>query len=266
MPPERFDVLAEVRALDRAFTRAGSAERAAAEKRYLKSELEFRGVGVPLVRATARAFQRTHPDLGLPRLRALVRALWETEVHELRSVGIALLERYEPRLEAADGALIEALLRASATWASVDWLAANVMGRLVPRHPALLPRLDRWAIDDDFWLRRAALLALLEPLAGGGGDFERFARLAVPMLEERELFIRKALGWVLREVSKRRPTLVEGFLAEHAARVSGLTFREASKHLPAAAKARLERLRAARPLAVPAPRAPVAAPRRGGRG
>jgi len=237
-----FDVEAEVQALARAFAAAGSPARAAQERRYLKSELTFHGVGVPVVRATARAWRKAHPGLTLPRLRALVRALWATPVHELRSVGIALLELYQPELEAKDAALLEALLRASATWAYVDWLSANLMGRLVPRYPALLRTLDRWAKDENFWLRRAALLSLLEPLRAGGGDFQRFARLAGPMVEEPEFFIRKAIGWVLREVSKQRPALTEGFLAAHAGRVSGLTFREGSKYLPAAARARLARL------------------------
>jgi 3-methyladenine DNA glycosylase AlkD len=237
-----FDVDAEVRALDQRFAAASNPERAAQEKRYLKSDLRFHGVGVPGVRATARAWRKAHPGLTVPRLRALVRALWATPVHELRSVGLALLELGAPELEARDARLLEALLRASATWAYVDWLSVTLMGRLVPRYPALLDTLDRWAKDENFWVRRAALLSLLVPLRAGGGDFQRFARLAGPMVEEREFFIRKAIGWVLREVSKKRPALVEAFLAEHAGRVSGLTFREGTKYLPAAAKARLARL------------------------
>jgi 3-methyladenine DNA glycosylase AlkD len=53
------------------------------------------------------------------------------------------------------------------------------------------------------------------------------------MLHEREFFIRKAIGWVLREVSKKRPSLVQEFLREHGERASGLTMREATKYLPA---------------------------------
>ena len=82
-------------------------------------------------------------------------------------------------------------------------------------------------------MRRTALLAQLRALRHGGGDFALFAEIAAPMLEEREFFIRKAIGWVLREVSKKRPELVRDFLAEHGARASGLTRREASKYLPA---------------------------------
>ena len=92
--------------------------------------------------------------------------------------------------------------------------------------------LDRWASDDDFWIRRSALLALLIPLRTGGGDFDRFGRYADAMLDETEFFIRKAIGWVLRDTSRKRPDMVYEWLLPRAARCSGVTIREAVKYLP----------------------------------
>ena len=100
-----------------------------------------------------------------------------------------LLERNSRLLALPDADLIEYLLRHSGTWALVDGLAANVAGDLAERYGELAGRLDRWATDPDFWIRRSALLALLRPLRRGGGDFERFARYADAMLEEKEFFI-----------------------------------------------------------------------------
>src|SRR5262245_60285477 len=105
---------------------------------------------------------------------------------------------------------------------------------MVERHAELNASLDRWAADPDFWIRRSALLALLPALNRGDGDWERFARYADAMLEEKEFFIRKAIGWVLREVGKRRPELVYAWLAPRAGRASGVTMREAVRCLPAA--------------------------------
>ena len=133
---------------------------------------------------------------------------------------------------ARDTGLLENLLRTSRTWALVDGLAVNVVGDIVDRWPEASDVLDRWAGDDDFWLRRSAMLALLRPLRAGGGDFERFARYADAMLEEKEFFVRKAIGWVLREVAKRRPELVAAWLAPRVHRASGVTVREAVKPLP----------------------------------
>ena len=90
----------------------------------------------------------------------------------------------------------------------------------------------RWAADDDFWIRRSALLALLVPLRRGEtASFERFARYADGMLSEREFFIRKAIGWVLRETGKRQPDLVAAWLAPRAPSASGVTMREAVRYL-----------------------------------
>jgi 3-methyladenine DNA glycosylase AlkD len=122
----------------------------------------------------------------------------------------------------------------------VDNLAASVAGHMVERFPReLAPVLDRWAKDGDFWLRRSALLALLLPLRRGAGDFDRFGRYADGMLEEKEFFIRKAIGWVLREAGKKTPARVVAWLLPRAARASGLTVREAFKHLPALDKRRI---------------------------
>jgi 3-methyladenine DNA glycosylase AlkD len=224
---------AEVAAIEAALRAIADPVRAASERRYLKSDLEFIGVGVPATRKLIRDFVREHEALDREHLIGLVAALWEQPVHEPRSVAIELLGMHKRLLEPGDIEVIERLLRQSLTWAYVDPLAIDVAGDLVARHPELNAVLDRWASDGDFWIRRASMLALLRPLRSGGGDFERFARYADAMLEEREFFIRKAIGWVLRESSKRRPELVYGWLAPRTQRASGVTMREAVKYLPA---------------------------------
>ncbi|MBA4071644.1 MAG: hypothetical protein C0497_07380 [Gemmatimonas sp.] len=80
---------------------------------------------------------------------------------------------------------------------------------------------------------RAALLSVLPLVKRGQAPFSAFEVLAVPMLGEREFFIRKAIGWGLREISKTDPGVVAAFLRAHRADVSGLTLREGAKYLPA---------------------------------
>lgn len=207
--------------------------RAIAEKRYLKSDLQFIGAGVPAIRRAATTVKRGHPSLDRAALLDLVQALWRRPVHERRMAAVELLTLYQDRLAPEDLSLVETLLRDARTWALVDPLAITVAGGLVQRFPDLAGALDRWAMDSDFWLRRASLLALLGPLRDGRGDFDRFARYADRMCEEREFFIRKAIGWVLRELCKTRPDLVYAWLAPRVARASGVTVREAVKYLPA---------------------------------
>jgi 3-methyladenine DNA glycosylase AlkD len=209
----------------------GRPERAAEEQNYLKSDLEFAGVRVPVMRATVATWTRGGGGLDHDRLTALVRDLWERPLFECRAVATIFLERNTKLLGPADTDLIEYLLRHCGTWALVDPIAANVAGVLAEKYD-LTAALDRWAADPDFWIRRSALLALLRPLRRGEGDFERFARYADTMLEEKEFFIRKAIGWVLREVAKNRPDLVAAWLVPRVHRASGVTVREAVKYLP----------------------------------
>jgi 3-methyladenine DNA glycosylase AlkD len=235
-----YDAKAHAGEIERALRAVATPERAEQEKRYLKSSLVHLGSSMPAIRKIAVAARRANPDLGRAGLLALVEALWGRGIHECRAVVVELLDVYADRLEARDlSGILERFLRESRTWALVDGLAASVAGPLVERFPALGRVLDRWAEDEDFWIRRSALLAELVPLRQGRGDFARFARHADAMLEEREFFVRKAIGWVLRDASRRHPGRVARWLLPRAARASGLTLREATKHLPAPTRAEI---------------------------
>jgi 3-methyladenine DNA glycosylase AlkD len=217
--------------IDEDLRAAGTPDRAARERAYLKSQLVHYGASVPQIRAVAERVARQHPSLSHDELVDLVVALWAEPVHERRMAAVELLESYVGRLGPDDAALLERLLREARTWAIVDGLAASVVGRLADRHHEMGTVLDRWAVDDDFWIRRSAVLALLVPLRRGEGDFARFSRYAESMLGDKEFFIRKAIGWVLRDTARRRPDLVYDWLLPRAARTSSLTIREAVKPL-----------------------------------
>ena len=206
----------------------GTPERAAGQKAYLKSDLDFLGVTVGQIRTAVRPVARSLDRAGLL---AVVDELWTRPLFDRRLAAALLLRARADLLEPADLALLERLIRASHTWALVDVLAGDVVGALLLRHPEAAAGLDRWAADGDFWVRRSSLLALLRPLKGGL-PLDRFLRYADAMLDEKEFFVRKAIGWVLREEGKRRPDEVVAWLTPRAQRASGVTMREAVKYLP----------------------------------
>lgn len=219
------DIESELRAV-------GTRERAEGSKRYLKSELEFLGATVPQIRATARqALGRSEPSRD--RAVGLAMALWSVPIFERRLAAVEVLRDSVEELDAEELSLIEGLIRDAHTWALVDPLAISVAGPLVERFPELAEVLDHWARDSDFWVRRSSMLALLSSLRRGEGDWQRFSRYADEMLEDREFFIRKAIGWILRETGKGRPELVYEWLRPRASRASGVTMREAVKPLSA---------------------------------
>jgi 3-methyladenine DNA glycosylase AlkD len=240
-PKASFDTTAAIAGFRVRFRTLGTPARAAAEKAYLKSSLRFHGVTVPVVRKTAAELCKQHPQLTANDLRALVAALFATDFHDLRSLGIALLERKRTLLQARDLPWLKELVEEASNWAHVDWLATKVIGHLVGGlTPARRRSLLRtWAKDQHMWVRRTALLAQHDQLRAGAGDFDLFAEIAAPLLPEKEFFVRKAIGWVLREVCAVRPRLAFGFLKRHRNEVSGLTLREGSRRLPAQLRAAL---------------------------
>jgi 3-methyladenine DNA glycosylase AlkD len=233
-----IDAAAVADRIERELREVGTVERAEAEKRYLKSDLEHLGATVWQTRRTVCDFRGQHPDLSHEELVALVKGLWAKPVHERRAAAALMLDASPDLVRPGDLPLLERLVREAKTWALVDVLAGDVLGALLVSHPKTAPKLDRWAGDADFWVRRSALLAWLEPLKQGA-QFDRFAGYADSMLDEKEFFIRKAIGWVLRETGKRRGDEVYEWLAPRTDRVSGVTVREAVKYLGPARRERL---------------------------
>ncbi|WP_176611650.1 DNA alkylation repair protein [Actinomadura sp. WMMB 499] len=234
-------VLAELR--DRA-----DPVRAANERRYLKSAFVHLGVPVPAIRKAAVPVARELPDRG--ELLALAGALWTVEdagrpVHEARMAAVEVLVKRVGLLEPGDIAVAERLILDSASWVYVDNLADRVAGALVLREPGLGAVLDDWAADPCMWLRRSALLALLPGVRTGAPDLPRISRFGDALIGESEFFIRKALGWVLREQSRKDPAWVTGWVEARIADVPGVTLREAVRHLPDGDAARLTAARKA---------------------
>jgi 3-methyladenine DNA glycosylase AlkD len=225
-----IDAGAAAREIEHHCRTAGTPERAIGERAYLKSDLEHYGAGVPEIRRAVNAFAKTHPHLTHDELAAVIGELWARPVHECRMAAVMLLDLEDRLLGPEDLGLIESMIRGSLTWAYVDDLAGHAAGSLLIRYPELESRIDAWAVDSNFWVRRSALLTQLLPLKQGAA-FDTFAGYADAMLEEKEFFIRKAIGWVLRETSKRRADEVYRWLLPRASRASGVTLREAVKYL-----------------------------------
>ena len=231
-----------VSGLNRDLDGLGTAARATYDQQYHKSEFAHMGVPVPDLRKLVKGMYKeiggrraTHDDVT-----GLAAALWDTDVYERRLAAVFVLAQGVRLLTAGDLQDLTLMLRDAPMWSLVDPLAGDVAGKIVLRDREGTSRtLDLWAGDGDFWLRRASLLALIPGIREGRPDLVRFTRYADPMVDEREFFIRKAIGWVLREIAHKDPTWVAAWVAARLDRLSGVTFREAVRWLPEDASARL---------------------------
>lgn len=239
--PTRLNSRATVELLHAQLVAAATPGRAAAERAYLKSELQHLGVSVPAMRAIVKQWLRTHEAAHGPlthtELFALTDALWSSPIHEHRMVAVELLNLRSRLVELEDVPWLYNTLRECRTWALLDTLAGSVVADLAAREPDLLPVLDRWARDGDFWIRRAAVLGL-RTLLRNDEQLDRFFAYATLLLPETEFFIRKVLGWVAREVAARHPERVSQWLRNNMSQMNLVTLREPMRRLPDAAELR----------------------------
>ena len=204
--------------------------RAAPMAAYMQQRFVFFGIPTPARRAAVKPLLATlgkAPEADW--LLAVAEALWAFTERECQYVAVDLLVKFAARFEARHEPQLAALLRAKAWWDSVDLLAAHVYGNLCQRSPELRARLDAYARHEDIWLRRVAILHQLN--YAGETDRARLAAILTANLDQPDFFIRKAMGWALRQFARTDPDWVRAWLAAHAAQVSGLTRREALKRL-----------------------------------
>jgi 3-methyladenine DNA glycosylase AlkD len=202
--------------------------RAAQEKRYQKSSWEHWGVALPKMDAAIRA---AVADLDGPASLALAGRLWREPVWDLKIVAGRILARPCVVPDAAVWAFATARMGELDGWAVADNLA-GVGSRCLLADPARLDEVETWVASPHLWTRRAALVFTL-PWAKGRRDPERMLGWAARLTPDREWFIHKAIGWWLRELSKRDPHRVRRFIAEHGTAMKLFARREAEKYLDA---------------------------------
>lgn len=212
--------------------RAADPAKAEPMRAYMRSEMPFWGVQAPEVKRICREVFREHPIDDRAVWEATVRALFDEAGHrEERYVAVALTghRAYAGWQDVETLALYDHLVVTGAWWDFVDEIAVRRVGPILLEHPETVPVLLLWSRDADSWRRRTAILAQLK--AGAGTDTGLLEACLEPSLGEREFFLRKAIGWALREYAKTDPAWVRGYVERHRERLSALSIREALKHL-----------------------------------
>ena len=216
---------AETLLLEALRARADTA-RAEYEKRYQKSRWDHWGVALPKMDA---AIKETLGDLTQNEALSLCRRLWREPVWDLKIVAGRILTRKSIEPDDRVWDFVTERLTELDGWAVADNLASVASGCLIA-DPGRLDVVEAWIGSPHLWTRRAALVFAL-PWAKGERDPERMLGWAARLADDREWFIQKAIGWWLRELSKRDPERVRRFLGEYGRKLTGVAKREATKYL-----------------------------------
>ena len=209
--------------------------KAAGMRAYMKSTLPCRGVAMPVLRKAVRPIIAAHP---------VERTEWEAAIRSLVDrpeyredyylvLELGLHRVYRAFQDPAALDLYRHVVVTTAWWDVVDATATDLIGPIVREYPAQKDLMRAWAVDDDLWLRRTAILCQL--LWREATDLGLLAEVIDANLEGTRygsvFWIRKAIGWALRHYARTDPDFVRAFVAARPDRLSGLSRREALKHL-----------------------------------
>jgi 3-methyladenine DNA glycosylase AlkD len=197
---------------------------------YLKTAMPFYGIKKPDRLPVYREMKKRFAPSTRREYEAGVRVLWRLPHREEKYAAIEFARQSDAFVTLESFPLYERLVREGAWWDLVDDVAIRLVGRAQLKQQAKVrPVMRRWIDDGDLWIRRAALLSQVghrsetDPKQLFGHCLRRAA--------ETEFFIRKAIGWALRDYSYAAPEAVRDFLLVNRERLSGLSFREGAKQL-----------------------------------
>jgi 3-methyladenine DNA glycosylase AlkD len=226
--PPKSDQLAPIEA---ALRHLADAEQAVHMRAYMLDQFTFLGIRATPRRQALRGLPKltawTAPDL-----LALADKLWDLPEREFQYVAVDLLAKHHRQLNPDNLPHLLELVQRKPWWDTVDGLAGvvgDILLRARPGQPDVQRAMDAWLRHPSLWVRRVAMLHQLGWKAHT--DERRLLNYALALADEPDFFIRKAIGWALRDHARTRPDAVRAFLAQHAQRLSGLTRREAAKHL-----------------------------------
>jgi len=216
--------------VESALTQQANAEKASGMQGYMKTDMPFYGVQKPGRVPIVKHLVENYPPSTRFDYEKLVLALWRLPHREEKYIAQAVAVRHRQFILPASLPLYRRFVVEGAWWDFVDEASTHMIRELVIGHPAKVwPKVDTWISNKDMWLRRSAIICQVG--AKERTDSCRLFSFCEQRAFEKEFFIRKAIGWALREYAKTDGEAVAGFVTEHREALSGLSYREATKHI-----------------------------------
>ncbi|MFD7405902.1 DNA alkylation repair protein [Streptomyces sp. NPDC059866] len=213
------------------YAAAADPERAGPMRAYMKDVAPFLGLTTPVRRALSRTVVAGTARPDEADCAAVALRCWQLPEREYHYFAVDYLRRHVGRCSSAFLPVARQLVTTVSWWDTVDLIAAHVVGALVAADPGLTRDMDAWIVDDDLWVARTALLHQLRYKERT--DTERLFTYCLRQSGHPDFFVRKAIGWCLREYAKTDPEAVRAFLARERGRFAPLSVREALKNIGA---------------------------------
>ncbi|NND77410.1 MAG: DNA alkylation repair protein [Flavobacteriales bacterium] len=195
---------------------------------YMKNKFKFLGIRSPQRRELNRSFFREYGKPVKSELFGIVKSLYGLPEREYHYLAMEIAGVFKKKWDREDLDTIEFMMSHNTWWDSIDFIASNLMGSYLLKYSELKAKLNRSYIKDkSLWVRRVALLFQLKYKEKT--DVKMLESNILKCCHETEFFIEKAIGWALREYSKKDAQWVETFISKHQLRP--LSVREGLKWL-----------------------------------
>lgn len=210
---QQFSMSAYIRPLLEALQVLANSNDAVPMKKYMKNHFEFLGVKTPARNAVLKDFLKQY---GLPPakdLHTLIQYLWQQPYREYQYVGMEIYAKFALKNVPNYLDTAEMMITHRSWWDTVDLIATKIVGANLQKYytdTQIGEVTLRWIQHDNLWLRRTALLHQLKWKKAT--NEERLFKYITICKDEKDFFIRKAIGWALREYSKTNPTAVWNFI------------------------------------------------------
>jgi 3-methyladenine DNA glycosylase AlkD len=212
------------------FERLADPDKAVPMAAYMKTSMPFYGIQKPDRVPVYREMKKVFPPANQPQYEEAIFALWNLPHRENKYLAIEFARQHKAFVNATSFPIYERLIREGAWWDLVDDVAVSIVTDCyLAERAQICPIIDTWIDDKDLWIRRTAILA--HNHHEKDTDAKQLFAHVLRRSDEQEFFIRKAIGWALREYSYAEPENVMSFLASNKAKLSPLSYREAAKGL-----------------------------------
>ena len=225
---EKFDVNAYVDAIENEFAKHADAASAAGAKAYMRDQFDYFGMPTPKRRLVQKKFFASMPLPPFEAVPAIVKILWKKPQRELQYFAMELYEKYRKLFTAKDIPHFEFMITHKSWWDTVDFVSPKLIAALHLKHPELQEEnCARWMKSKNTWLMRAAIIH--QNLYKQKTNEELLFELILQCRTHEDFFIRKAIGWSLRQYARTNPAAVKKFVQSNT--LSPLSTKEALKHV-----------------------------------
>jgi 3-methyladenine DNA glycosylase AlkD len=202
---------------------------AAQQAAYMRNQFPFFGLPKPLRTSITKPLLKNLTIKSETDLIALLNCLWQKEQREFHYLALEIARNHKKLWSPVILEQFDNMIRSKSWWNTVDTIASQLIGPLLKSHPELITTIDTWIEDKNMWTRRSALIFQL--MYKKTTDTSRLFNCCLQTAAEPEFFIRKAIGWALRQYSKTNPLAVQNFILENRHNLSSLSLKEAQKYL-----------------------------------